>query len=381
MAKWYYEVGRQQYGPVAEKRLRGLLAQGAVGPGSPVWTEGMAEWQRAFEIEALFPARNRLPRNRLPRPRQAPAPRNSPLMEGTDDFTIGQVFRDALTALKTRFSTYLGISLVPYLVAAVLGGLLGLAAYTTTHEPWGTTPALVLYFLVGPLVSSFAFMFAQGVVTYAAFLHLCGRRIRFSKAMRQGLRQGLPLLGMGGLLGVLGTAALYGAFMIIVTILAAGRLNFSELSALILFVLGNILVVILFVTLPVCLVEKRGLVASMVRSASLTKGCRWKISVIYLSTVLAIIVSLAGIYALSKGLQLEEKWLELILSLSRHFADIGPGLMALVFILVAFFGLALNFLIGAVATALVGAVLAATYANLRRAKERIAVDHPTRVFY
>lgn len=52
MAQWFYTVGGQRQGPVSEEELRGYVAQGRVGGGEFVWTEGMANWQRADSVFA-----------------------------------------------------------------------------------------------------------------------------------------------------------------------------------------------------------------------------------------------------------------------------------------------------------------------------------------
>ena len=361
MANWYYEIWRRQYGPVPEKQLRDLLAHGTVGPDCPVWTEGMAEWRRASEIGALFPAQNRWSRLRFPR--QAPA-RREPLPPGptggTEDFTIGLVFRDALTVLKTQPGTFLLIGLVPLLLMASLAGLLGFATFNAPQEARWTQAAV--YFLIAIPLSSLVHMMTLGVVAYAAFQNFCGRRVRFSAAMRQGLRRLLPLLGMG----LLGLAALIAALKIIIV---TYRLNFHLFGPaalfLFLFVLANILVVILFVSLPACLIEKTGPIASMVRSASLTKGCRWKISAIYLLTMLAIVISSLALGAVNKAILAGA-----MLPLRQDFANIEFGMTVL--LLANLFSLVSSLALGAAQTTLTGVVLAATYTNLRRAEQRKA---------
>lgn len=52
---WFYASEGQQQGPYPENHLRELLARGIVTADTLVWTEGMANWQRAGEIPGLAP--------------------------------------------------------------------------------------------------------------------------------------------------------------------------------------------------------------------------------------------------------------------------------------------------------------------------------------
>src|SRR6202522_1899507 len=51
---WFYASQGQQQGPYSEAQLRELFAKGIVTPGTLLWSEGMANWQRAAEIPGLF---------------------------------------------------------------------------------------------------------------------------------------------------------------------------------------------------------------------------------------------------------------------------------------------------------------------------------------
>jgi uncharacterized RDD family membrane protein YckC len=70
--EWYYVVGGAQQGPVPEAQLRALIAQGQVGGGDLVWTDGMAEWQPAGSVPAF--SAGGAPRQGFVPPMQQPAP-------------------------------------------------------------------------------------------------------------------------------------------------------------------------------------------------------------------------------------------------------------------------------------------------------------------
>src|SRR6188472_1248011 len=42
---WYYHLGGQQLGPVSDAELANLLQSGRINRNTPVWREGMADWQ------------------------------------------------------------------------------------------------------------------------------------------------------------------------------------------------------------------------------------------------------------------------------------------------------------------------------------------------
>ena len=61
MAKWYYEKGGLQQGPVEEADIRGMLDAGEIGWEAQIWTKGQGDWLPASEVlsksAAAAPAR------------------------------------------------------------------------------------------------------------------------------------------------------------------------------------------------------------------------------------------------------------------------------------------------------------------------------------
>lgn len=51
---WFFASNGQQQGPYPEAQFRDLIARGAVGPQTLVWSEGMAGWQKAGEVPGLM---------------------------------------------------------------------------------------------------------------------------------------------------------------------------------------------------------------------------------------------------------------------------------------------------------------------------------------
>src|SRR5664279_6048130 len=51
---WFYASAGQQHGPYPEVQFRELIAKGSVRADTLVWTEGMADWQKAGEVPGLM---------------------------------------------------------------------------------------------------------------------------------------------------------------------------------------------------------------------------------------------------------------------------------------------------------------------------------------
>src|SRR4051812_26878133 len=51
---WFVASGGKQEGPYSESAFRDLIGSGAVTPDTLVWTDGMAEWQRAGDVPGLL---------------------------------------------------------------------------------------------------------------------------------------------------------------------------------------------------------------------------------------------------------------------------------------------------------------------------------------
>jgi hypothetical protein len=52
--RWFYSAdGKEQNGPVAQDEIERRLSQGELAPSTLVWTDGMAQWQRATEVSGL----------------------------------------------------------------------------------------------------------------------------------------------------------------------------------------------------------------------------------------------------------------------------------------------------------------------------------------
>jgi hypothetical protein len=161
-------------------------------------------------------------------------------------FTIGGVFERTFSILGRNFVPFFLLSAVatlPYLAFYWIQS----AAPLALAKPGA---ALALPFIIGFVLK----MFTQAVILHAAFQDLRGRPISINDSFRVGFARFLPIVGL-----------------IILEGLGVG------LGTVLLVVPGIILLLMWYLALPACVVERLGPVASLSRSAALTKGHRWKI--------------------------------------------------------------------------------------------------------
>lgn len=50
---WFFAVGGQRTGPLSFEAVSANFRSGQLGPGTLVWTQGMAEWLPAAQVEAV----------------------------------------------------------------------------------------------------------------------------------------------------------------------------------------------------------------------------------------------------------------------------------------------------------------------------------------
>jgi hypothetical protein len=164
-------------------------------------------------------------------------------------FRVGVVLSKTFSVFGSRLGSFLLLALVPLLpVLAVI--LLPLAGPQKAPAV-ASAPGLgglggVLYFVLG--------IVAQATTLYGAFQQMGGKPFSIAESLGVGLRRALPVLGVALLTGL-----------------------FTGLAFILLVVPGIIVLCVLYVAVPICVIEKLGVTASIDRSAKLTKGYRWQI--------------------------------------------------------------------------------------------------------
>jgi uncharacterized membrane protein len=166
---------------------------------------------------------------------------------------------------------------------------------------------------------------AQAMTLYAAFQQMAGRPFSIAQSLGVGFGRPVPVFCVALLSGL-----------------------FGGLASLLLIVPGIIVFCMLYVAVPVCVIEKPGIFASLDRSAKLTKGCRWQIfGLLALLTIVSIIAQIV--------------------------------LKVLIGVL-TIWGQLLNFGWLVIATSFGAVLVAVVYHDLRMSKEGMDADHLANVF-
>jgi hypothetical protein len=166
------------------------------------------------------------------------------------DFNIGHVFNRTVSIFWRN--------LLPFCLVSLLANLPNFALYI----PKSTASSDIdVWSAVAVLLAMVLNTLSQAVIVHAAFDDMRRRPINMTESFKTGLRRFFPVLGVA----------------ICAPILAG-------LAGLALFFPAFIVLTMLFVSAPVCVVERLGPFKSMGRSARLTKGNRWKIFGLWFAT-------------------------------------------------------------------------------------------------
>lgn len=237
------------------------------------------------------------------------------------NFSIGALLSGAFSILHSALPRFLALSAIPLIPSLISIFLFGPpdpknpGAYFTGGAGIASIISLMLYFII------------QGSMVYGAFNEMRGRQFSVGEALSKGLARFLPVLGIAVLSG-----------------LAIG------VGLVLLVIPGLWLICLYYAAVPVCVVEQRGVIASMGRSAELTKGYRWKVlGLVLIVGLVTIIVSgtLSYVGRLIGGFVVEQ-------------------LIGLV--------------VGLYSGAFGGVMVALTYYTLRSVKEGIDIDRIANVF-
>jgi hypothetical protein len=243
------------------------------------------------------------------------------LPAGGAPFRVGDVLSKAFSVFGSKLGSFLLLAFVPMipLLALILLGLSG--PQQLVAQP---TQTAALAWLSGIMTFALSIV-AQAMTLYAAFQQMAGRPFNIGQSLGVGFGRLVPV--------------------VCVALLSA---LFTGVAFILLFVPGLIVICMLYVAVPVCVIEKPGIFASLDRSAKLTKGSRWQIfGLIALVFIVGIIVQLG-----LKG----------------------------VFGIFGIWGELLNFGFQVIATSFGAVLVAVVYHELRMTKEGIDIDNLANVF-
>jgi hypothetical protein len=259
---------------------------------------------------------------------------------GDREFRIGPIFGHAWSVYSSNFLKFTLVSIVIALPSLLTGGDQSAAGGVRSFI---AVIVGVVFYLVG-----------QAVILYGAFQALRGREVLMGEATRRGLARFWPIIGISVLVML--------AFVLggVVVGLAAAAL------APVGIILGLVFVVLIFMfmvrwsmAVPACVVEGLGPIASLRRSAELTKGNRWKIFGMF--ALISIVVLLVSV---------------IVLTVIKPLAGAGLGEILGGFVVASIIGL----IASAIYSAYFNIVQALIYHDLRVAKEGIDTDQIASVF-
>lgn len=245
-------------------------------------------------------------------------------------FRVGRVLTQTFSIFFRNIAPFGLLALVltsPTYLYHVLVGPPDMGAYV--QNPWGDSVAIILGILNWLLT-----YLVTAALVYGTLEDLRGNKVSVGECFSQGLARMFPVLGVA----------------IVATIIMG-------IGLVILIVPGIIAIIMLWVAIPVAVVERRGL-GSLSRSAQLTKGHRWQLFGLFLILLLIVFGVSFGFGALSAGIMI-----------AGELSD------------AAFAGLlATQWLAGAVIAIFMAVLYAVSYHDLRVAKEGLDTNQIASVF-
>lgn len=166
-------------------------------------------------------------------------------------FRVGAVFSRAFNLLFSDFFKFFLLAALAWSPLIVVGVIFGAAMIVGGGAM--STGGVVGVIAAG-VISGALYVLSQAVVLYGAIERMRGNSFAIGASLRVGLTRFPPILG---LLFCLGFGLGLGLILLVVPAI--------------------ILAMMWYVALPVCVVERQGPIASLSRSAELTKGNRWRI--------------------------------------------------------------------------------------------------------
>jgi hypothetical protein len=165
------------------------------------------------------------------------------------DFRIGRVLGRTSAVVSRNFPILLVVMAAAGLPKYLLTEGVGYATEDWPQALLWASLAVLLWIAVSMLSQ-----LSQAIVLYGAFQDMLGKEVNLRHSVRVGLRRLLPVVGVAISVTLLG-------FLGLIAFVVPGLITFTTC----------------FVAIPACVVEERGVSASIRRSVDLTAGHRWKI--------------------------------------------------------------------------------------------------------
>ena len=208
------------------------------------------------------------------------------------EFTVGGALRRGFYALFKKPSVFIGLPLFVLLLDAAIQLYLFYRFFGFGREIDEVFASgylgrdVMVFSFIWRIVEFLLWLMVMGAITFAVYNVLRIGKVSFGKSLGRGLARFLPLLGLTILLGI---AAFLLAMLLGYMLEVSGRTMQIIILCALLVVLV-ILACILFVSVPACVVEKKGVFGCLARSAELTKGNRLSIFFIGLIAMLLTVI-------------------------------------------------------------------------------------------
>lgn len=284
------------------------------------------------------------------------------------EFRVGGVLGRSMAILARNFGPF-GLLALMFTAPAVLATAL-IDAEGVLIDPkaiqalqYGNAAAIqqilsTVAVMVGLILFGFVLsMMATAAMVYGTFQDLRGRPATFGTSLRNGLGVVFPVLGVSLLYALL--LSLCGIPFVIGS--SIGNVFMVVLGAIAMVVLMFRAMATFWVAVPAAVVERPGVVASLKRSASLTKGHRWRVFGIVVVITVAMLVA-SGI--------VQAPFAAGIVNAGPDMLTSGPFIAANI----------LGLLVNAFFTALSAVATAVAYHDLRAVKEGFDIDQFASVF-
>ena len=208
--------------------------------------------------------------------------------ERRGDFRVGAVLSGSWRIFAGGLLFFLGVPvLIDLIVVGVSVGTVLLFELAGGDAQFGRTVAAVGAFLI-IVLAVILNMLGQAVLLVGAFQRLRGEPIRAGAALKRALVRFLPLLGLVFLFGL--GLTIVGLICLVIMSAFMTLLGFIGVLLVPLFAVPVVVLLVMWaVIVPACVVEGLGPIESLVRSAELTRGHRWKVLGIILLLVIAYI--------------------------------------------------------------------------------------------
>jgi hypothetical protein len=173
------------------------------------------------------------------------------------NFSVGTVLSQAISVFVANLVPFVVLALVLLLPSLIYG--LAVLADPTAGYSAGTFIAVIIQMVLTQLTTA--------AITFGTVQYLRGQPVGVGEGLARGLSLILPVIGVAILAGLI-----------------------IGIGTVLLVVPGVIAAVMLWVAIPAAVIERPGVVASLKRSADLTKGFRWSVFGILVIIVVAGIV-------------------------------------------------------------------------------------------